>query len=115
LCVADSSPSVTHEFTANGLKHANKLLGYEAFNSSDWEAIGEYDEQGGRHRAFVAPKNDLTIEGVALKKGEKVRIEESYKYSQDQAEELWRMADVIEVSAWSNDAGNYGISYLCSE
>ena len=38
--------SVTHNFTSNGLKHANKLLGYEAFRTEDWEATGEFDQQG---------------------------------------------------------------------
>lgn len=68
---------VTHEFTMNGLHHANSLLGYEAFNTDDWDAIGEYDSVGHRHRAFVAPKRDVTVEGVLVKQGEKVRIEES--------------------------------------
>lgn len=68
---------VTHEFTMNGLHHANRLLGYEAFEMNDWMAIGEYDSKGMRHRAFVAPKRDVTVEGVHVKQGEKVRIEES--------------------------------------
>jgi uncharacterized SAM-dependent methyltransferase len=67
---------VTHNFTMNGLQHANQLLGHEAFNIADWEATGEYDKQGSRHRAFVVPKTDVTVEGVSIKKGEKVRIEE---------------------------------------
>lgn len=68
---------VTHEFTMNGLQHANRLLGYEAFKTEDWRAIGEYDSVGSRHRAFVAPKKDLTVAGVLIKQGERVRIEES--------------------------------------
>jgi len=63
---------VTNDFTLNGLKHANKLLGYEAFRLSDWEAIGRYDEVGGRHQAFVAPKRDLVVEGVSLCAGERL-------------------------------------------
>lgn len=71
---------VTHDFTMNGLQHANKLLGYEAFEIDKWLAIGEYDRAGERHRAFVVPKCDVTVEGVVIKQGEKVRIEESSVY-----------------------------------
>jgi len=106
--------SVTHEFTLNGLKHANKLLGYEAFKPTDWEAVGEYDEEGGRHRAFVVPKTDVTVSGVALKQGEKVRIEESYKYSQAQSAELWRTSGAYEHFRFDNDAGDYGMTDLSS-
>lgn len=67
---------VTHNFTMNGLQHANRLLGHEAFDTSNWEAIGEYDQEGSRHRAFVVPKTDVVVEGVSIKKGEKIRIEE---------------------------------------
>lgn len=75
---------VTHRFTMNGLQHANRLLGREAFCTDDWEAVGEYDQVGERHRAFVVPKKDLQVEGVSLKQGEKIRIEESYKYNHKQ-------------------------------
>jgi L-histidine Nalpha-methyltransferase / hercynylcysteine S-oxide synthase len=99
--------SITHNFTANGLKHANRLLGYEAFKPEDWEAIGEYDEAGARHRAFVMPKRELQVEGVALHEGERIRIEESYKYGQAQAGELWSRSGVMVDSIYANDA-SYG-------
>lgn len=70
---------VTRRFTMNGLKHANKLLGYEAFNEEHWEAVGEYDALGRRHRAIVVPKCDLVVEGAEVKKGQRIQIEESNK------------------------------------
>ncbi|RMZ14198.1 hypothetical protein D0864_00247 [Hortaea werneckii] len=108
----NDSEGVTHEFTANGLKHANRLLGYKAFELDDWEAVGDFDAKSGRHQAFVVPKKDINVEGVAMKQGEKIRIEESYKYSRPQAQELWRSANVMEVAAWSNDAGDYALHML---
>lgn len=101
---------VTHEFTMNGLKHANELLGYETFNLDDWKAIGHYDEVDGRHQAFVAPKRDLIVEGVAISADEWIRIEESYKYSPAQAERLWSESGVIEAASWSNAEGSYGMA-----
>jgi L-histidine Nalpha-methyltransferase / hercynylcysteine S-oxide synthase len=70
---------VTHNFTLNGLKHANRLMDYQAFRLDDWDAVGEFDQQGSRHRAFVVPKRDVVVEGSLIRKGERVRIEESYK------------------------------------
>jgi uncharacterized SAM-dependent methyltransferase len=98
---------VTHQFTLNGLVHANELLGYEAFNMADWEAVGRYDVSDGKHQAFVVPKRDTTVEGVTVRKDEKIRIEESYKYSPTQLEHLWRQAGVIEASSWTNTMGDY--------
>ena len=102
---------VTHNFTMNGLQHANKLLGYEAFKVSDWEAVGEYDQQRSAHRAFVVPKADVTIEGVLIKKGEKINIEESYKWPLYNAEKLFRLAGaergVIEGAFFTNEFGDY--------
>lgn len=92
----------------NGLKHANELLGYEAFVPGDWRVEGEYDEVGERHRAFVIPQKDLQVEGISLKRGEKVRIEESYKYNHEQAVDLFLKAGVVEGNRWINDKGTYG-------
>jgi uncharacterized SAM-dependent methyltransferase len=92
----------------NGLAHANELLGYEAFEPTDWRATGEYDSVGERHRAFVIPQKDLQIEGVSLKAGEKIRIEESYKYSHDQALHLFTEAGVVEGARYTNSEASYG-------
>ena len=75
---------------------------------AQWDTVGEYDVAVGTHRAFVSPKVDLVVEGVALKQGEMIRIEESYKYSRTQIEELWRSANVTQAMTWTNHAGDYG-------
>ena len=106
--------NVTHNFSMNGLQHANRLLGYEAFKTSDWEAVGEYDQPSSRHRAFVVPKADVTVEGVDIRRGEKVRIEESYKWPVSAAKKLWKQAGaksgVIQSAFFSNKEGSYGKS-----
>lgn len=100
--------NVTHQFILNGLKHANRLMGHEAFKLDEWEVIGEYDEIAGRHHAFVAPLKDVIIENVNVLKGERIRIEESYKYSRDEILELWEGARFAENTIWSNERGDYG-------
>lgn len=99
---------VTHQFTLNGLHHANTLLGYEAFRIADWTAHGEYDQECERHRAFVVPVKDTEVLGFHVQKGEKVRIEESYKYNTAQSSHLWSEAGVIEAGLWSNQTQDYG-------
>ena len=99
---------VTHEFILNGLRHANELLGHKAFHVADWNVIGEYDKLAGRHQAFVVPSKDTMFEGVVIKAGEKVRIEESHKYSRAQSARLWSEAGLYEYARWQNARGDYG-------
>ncbi|KAF1944312.1 hypothetical protein EJ02DRAFT_420396 [Clathrospora elynae] len=104
---------VTHDFILNGLRHANKLMdGKNAFNMADWEAIGEYDKQAGRHHAFVSPLKNVVIDGVPIKQGERIRIEESYKYSRDEVKELWEAAKLAETVVWANSKADYGLHFV---
>ncbi|KAF2268735.1 hypothetical protein CC78DRAFT_529723 [Lojkania enalia] len=102
--------NVTHEFILNGLKHANTIVGGNPlFNLNDWEVIGEYDERAGRHHAFVSPLKDVVVDGIHITKGERVRIEESYKFSHDEITHLWQASGLIESSVWTNTTGDYGL------
>ena len=69
----------THKFIANGLVHANETLGKEVFDKDIWNVIGEFNQEDGRHQAFVSPSQNTTVNGILVEKGEKVRIEESHK------------------------------------
>lgn len=97
----------THEFILNGLVHANRLLGKDVFKPQDWKVVGEYDEVSGRHQAFYSPLKDLVIEGAYIEAGEKVRVEESYKYSSSQRQELWREAGVTQRACFGNNSNDY--------
>ncbi|KAL8933764.1 MAG: hypothetical protein Q9211_005596 [Gyalolechia sp. 1 TL-2023] len=102
----------THEFLLNGLVHANRLLGKDVFKLGDWEVIGEYDEAAGRHQAFYSPLKDLVIDGVDIAAGEKVRVEESYKYSSSQSDELWRQAGLVQQGCFTNSSNDYHLHIL---
>ena len=97
----------THEFDLNGLAHANRLVGKKVFNRSDWKIIGEYDEDAGRHQAFYSPVRDVVVEGIPIKAGERIRFEESYKYSLLQSGELWRHAGLMELARFGNRINEY--------
>lgn len=97
----------THEFILNGLIHANKLMGKEAFRKEDWRVVGEYDEEAGRHQAFYSPVRDVMVEGTLIEAGEKIRVEESHKYSILQSNELWQRAGLMVQARFGNRINEY--------
>lgn len=105
----NDSKGITHQFILNGLKHANEVMGEQAFHPDDWEAIGEYDREAGRHHAFVSPRKDVIVDGITIVKGERIRIEESYKYSRQEIMKLWDGAKLAENTVWANSSGDYGL------
>ncbi|KAF2690520.1 hypothetical protein K458DRAFT_413301 [Lentithecium fluviatile CBS 122367] len=103
---------VTREFTLNGLKHANRIMGDTVFDPENWDAVGRYNDNLGGHQAFVAPLRDVDVDGVQIPKGERIRIEESYKYSTEEIEHLWAEAGLIGNTVFSNSKGNYGLHFV---
>lgn len=97
----------THDFILNGLMHANKLWGKEVFHKDDWKVVGEYNETAGRHQAFVSPVRNVMIGTAFVEAGEKVRIEESYKYSLLQSTVLWRNAGLVPQARFGNRIDQY--------
>ena len=104
----------TLEFYYNGLSNANRVLGKEVFKRADWEVIGEYDEDAGRHQAFYSPLHDVVIEGTPIRAGERIRFEESYKYSSPQCSELWQQAGLMSWAKFGNKANDYRKCIFCS-
>jgi len=106
---------ITHEFLKNGLKHANRLLGSTQFDLEHWSGNGQYEIVEGRHHAFVSPDIDVTVDDVLIRKGERVWIEESVKWSPLEAAQLWDRAGLTEGAKWCNSIGDYGesLSALC--
>ncbi|OAA76453.1 DUF323 domain protein [Akanthomyces lecanii RCEF 1005] len=100
-------------FILNGLRHANAVYGSDIFNLDDWKVIGEfiYDEDGGRHQAFLSPNKEVTILGTTIKQAERLKIEQSLKYSQVGGEKLWRAAGLKEVKRWRR-GDDYGLHLL---
>ncbi|KAK7753687.1 hypothetical protein SLS62_004309 [Diatrype stigma] len=105
---------VTHQFLLNGLRHANEILGQEAFNIDDWKVIGEYiyDAKGGRHQAFYAPKRDVVVLGETIRANERIQIEQSLKHSAEECESLWNSVGLAEVEQWMTDGDEYGLHLL---
>lgn len=101
-----------HRFILNGLVQANKILGEDVFNIEDWKVIGEYvyDDQGGRHQAFYSPLHDVHFKDIHIKAGERIQVEQSLKYSSEEAIRLWDAAGLGEVHRWSASTEPYSKS-----
>ncbi|KAJ2972294.1 hypothetical protein NUW58_g9215 [Xylaria curta] len=105
---------ITHEFILNGLQHANEILGEPVFRLEDWRVIGEYvyDNEGGRHRAFYSPVRDTVVMGETIKAHERIQVEQSFKYSKEACDSLWKSAGVLETGRWMTDDQDYGLHLL---
>lgn len=97
---------LTHaRFILNGLRHANEILGETAFVEEEWRVIGEYvfDGEGGRHQAFYAPLRDTTVLGEVIRPHDRIRVEQSHKFSTAEAQKLWSLAGMTETEQWRHD------------
>jgi len=103
---------VTHEFILNGLVHANRLLGWEAFEPGVWKVHGEFDKVKGCHEAFVYPNKNVTFEDITVQQGERIRIEHSYKFSDEKAAKMWKEIGVTPGAKWTNTEDSYAIHQL---
>lgn len=92
--------------------HANRVLGEKAFHIHEWEVIGEYvyDGEGGRHEAYYSPLCDSEFRGIEFKAGERIKVEQSLKYSADAAKTLWHSAGLKELCKWTSTTENYSTS-----
>ncbi|KAL8658832.1 MAG: hypothetical protein Q9226_000765 [Calogaya cf. arnoldii] len=78
----------------------------------DWNVIGEYDESAGRHQAFYSPLKDLVIDGVYVQVGEKIRVEESHKWSSKQSNDLWQTVGLVQQAFFGNKIDDYHLHIL---
>jgi len=98
-----------NRFVLNGLLHSNDILGERVFRLEDWKVIGEYvyDNEGGRHQAFYSPLRDIWYNDVHFKTGERIQVEQSLKYSSEEALKLWDAANLNETKRWSASSDEY--------
>ncbi|KAF3157371.1 hypothetical protein TWF225_008485 [Orbilia oligospora] len=106
---------VTERFIMNGLNNANSILGQKVFDQSDWAYIGEYDVVYDRHQAFYESRRELILplsKPVKIEKGEKVRVERSYKFSYAQAVAMFEGAGLSIGNSWGQPGGEYALHLL---
>ncbi|KAM5506803.1 hypothetical protein McanMca71_001708 [Microsporum canis] len=106
----NDSKGVTKQFYLNGLSNANTILGFEAFKLGEWDAIGEFDQTQGCHRAYYVPLTDTVIRDIHIKKGEKIFFEQAFKFGADECEKLWREAGLQPTRKFGDEYNIYILS-----
>lgn len=96
------------KFILNSLNHANVVLGYDAFNVSDWTVRGEWTKATGSHIQYLIPQKNVLFEGKILKAGMKIPVVNSFKYDAKQQAQLWTQARLMESERWCSRDGSYG-------
>ncbi|KAL2429682.1 Ergothioneine biosynthesis protein 1 [Exophiala dermatitidis] len=108
----NDSAKVTENFYRNGLNHANKVLGYEAFKQEQWQIATEYDAKLNKHQAFYVPLEDIETPDFSFSKGEKIHVEDAHKFSEAESDRLWHKAGLIPQVAYSNKRNDYFLHLL---
>ena len=103
----NDSKGITRRFYENGLVHVNTVLGSTAFDLDKWEVVTLYDRNEGRHEAFYSPNQDVTVEGVHFRKGDKLFFEEATKYGPEERDCLWHNAGLIHKAGFGNKSDDY--------
>lgn len=107
---------VTDRFIKSGLTAANKILDGNYFDLNEWEYLGEWNKEHGRHQAYLVPKSTVhfggKLKGVVVQAGERVHIEYSYKFDSKDAQILWEESGLIDGAQWSNEKGDYCLSLV---
>ncbi|KAJ6583987.1 DUF323 domain-containing protein [Mycena vulgaris] len=109
----------TKKFIMNGLRGAGKALGDEAlFDEANWEYVNNYDTVDRRHEAFFKAKRPHTIvvpstkEEISFLRDEKVKIEESFKFSEVDAYTLFTEGGLRPIQRWTDSLGRYSLWLL---
>lgn len=97
----------THRFILNGLSHLNNLMGKRVFNLADWKVVGRYNSTKNCHQAYYQAITDIVVEGLVVKAGDQIRVEESYKYSGSQRNELLKRAGLVSRAIYGNSSNDY--------
>ncbi|EXJ55868.1 hypothetical protein A1O7_08799 [Cladophialophora yegresii CBS 114405] len=108
----NDSPRVTEHFYRNGLEHANNILGYEAFKADEWGVDGLFDEKSNKHQASYVALKTIHVKDFTFEKGEKIHLEDAFKYSEAESDALWHAAGLILQMSYGNEANDYRLHLL---
>ncbi|KAJ7822036.1 DUF323 domain-containing protein [Mycena leptocephala] len=109
----------TKKFIMNGLKGAGRALGDEnLFDEENWDYVNNYDVAERRHEAFFKAKRPHTVvvpstkETISFLQDEKVKIEESFKFSEVDAYTLFAESGLRPIQRWTDSMSRYSLWLL---
>ena len=103
----NDSKNTTERFYRNGLDHANRVLGNELFKQDEWSVVGAYNTTVHRHEAYYVASQDISSNGIHFARGERLKLEDAYKYTRAQSDDLWRHAGLIRTASFGNKRDDY--------
>ncbi|OAA42402.1 DUF323 domain-containing protein [Beauveria brongniartii RCEF 3172] len=99
-----SCDDMFREFFLNGLKNANKLLGYELFKEQDWDFNSELQEKPTtRHRFFMRARKDVQLAGGdnVIYMGQEIDWFDSHKYGEQDVRLMCSKAGLTVLQSWA--------------
>ena len=98
---------VTHEFIWNGLGHASRVLGFDAFKRKEWEISSKYDTKNGCHVASYKALVPVDIGGIHIAAGTPVQVETSFKFNDAEVQQLFRDGGLRRLCRFLHTATSY--------
>ncbi|KAK9383774.1 uncharacterized protein V2V93DRAFT_362701 [Kockiozyma suomiensis] len=102
----------TDAFIMNGLDHVNSIFDKKLFKKDEWKYSGIYHNEEGFHEAYYVAQRDVDLSStVAIKfsKGDKIKIEHSYKYSSRETAQLFDQSGLIPIYCWTDKSETYDV------
>lgn len=111
----NDAAGITADFNLNVLSHINEIYGGN-FNLDNFTHKAFYNEAKGCIQMFIVSSCDQVVtlagESFALKSGEEIHTENSYKYSEQEFRELCRAAGFANDTFWTDANGWFGVFYV---
>jgi L-histidine Nalpha-methyltransferase len=105
---------ITAAFNLNALLHINRLLGSN-FVLSDWEHYAIFNESQSRIEMYLRAVRDIEIVWstgkLALRAGQMIHTENSYKYTKASFTNMLLDAGFKKTTSWTDDKGYFLVCY----
>ncbi|KAJ1668262.1 hypothetical protein IW140_000434 [Coemansia sp. RSA 1813] len=131
------SQGVTAAFELNALSHVNNIVSayaqqqqHRLFDVGKFKYVGEYDENIGRHNAYIEAQEDTRLQwpqgikpqvkeicgssdDLVFRRGDRIYIESSHKYGPGDAEKLARATGLVHAFEWTDSRKYYSLNFFC--
>tara|TARA_R110002110_G_scaffold205066_7_gene417294 strand:+ start:452757 stop:453740 length:984 start_codon:yes stop_codon:yes gene_type:complete len=111
----NDASGVTAQFNLNVLQRLNELLDAD-FNRDDFRHHAFYNSERRRIEMHLVSEKDQLVQcakgELALRKGETIHTENSYKYTTEGFAELAAKAGLTLTDSWIDDEGLFSVHYL---
>lgn len=98
-------------FIKHGLERANEILGRRIFDLDKWGVRGSWDHENGCHDQLYFPRENLELAGWPFSTTMSILAIQSFKYSEEERETLFREAGLEARGIWSSPE-NYNVCFV---